>query len=92
MDVFGWSWSLATPGTARLLSCNEWKTTSEGFGVQVDVLLQPMVLGGNMLASIPTNYDGSQDEGDLQSDDVLANFLSPFSGSSFSDFRSVRLG
>jgi len=40
-----------------------------------------------------TNYDGSQDEGELQSDDVLANFLNPFSGISFSDFRSgqVRL-
>jgi serine/threonine protein kinase len=28
-----------------------------------------------------TNYDGSQDEGDLASDDVLARFLGPFSGS-----------
>ena len=29
-----------------------------------------------------TNYDGSQDEGDVQNDDVLASFLGPFSGSS----------
>lgn len=40
-----------------------------------------------------TNYDGSQDEGDVQNDDVLANFLDPFSGAAFSDFRAgqVRL-
>ena len=40
-----------------------------------------------------TNYDGSQDEGDIQNDDVLASFLNPFSGSSLSDFRAghVRL-
>jgi hypothetical protein len=40
-----------------------------------------------------TNYDGSQDEGDVQNDDVLASFLNPFSGSSLSEFRAgqVRL-
>ncbi len=40
-----------------------------------------------------TNYDGSQDEGDIQNDDVLARFLSPFSGITLSDFRAgqVRL-
>jgi hypothetical protein len=40
-----------------------------------------------------TNYDGSQDEGDVQNDDALAGFLSPFSGSTLSEFRSgyVRL-
>lgn len=27
-----------------------------------------------------TNYDGSQDEGDVESDDVLARFLAPFEG------------
>ena len=63
-------------------------------GVQVDVL--PTTNGARWEHAglqFRTNYDGSQDEGDLQSDDVLANFLGPFSGSSFSDFRSgqVRL-
>ena len=63
-------------------------------GVQVDVL--PTTNGARWEHAglqFRTNYDGSQDEGDLQSDDVLANFLNPFSGSSFSDFRSgqVRL-
>jgi hypothetical protein len=40
-----------------------------------------------------TNYDGSQDEGDVQNDDVLGSFLDPFSGSTFSEFRAgnVRL-
>lgn len=40
-----------------------------------------------------TNYDGSQDEGNVQNDEVLASFLSPFSGSSLSEFRAgqVRL-
>jgi serine/threonine protein kinase len=40
-----------------------------------------------------TNYDGSQDEGDVRNDDALAGFLSPFSGSTLSEFRSgqVRL-
>lgn len=33
-----------------------------------------------------TNYDGSQDEGDVQNDDVLAKFFEPFAGSTFSDF------
>jgi serine/threonine protein kinase len=65
-----------------------------GLGVQVDVL--PTTNGASWEHAglqFRTNYDGSQDEGDLQSDDVLASFLSPFSGSSFSDFRSgqVRL-
>ncbi|MGI9067084.1 MAG: methylation-associated defense system protein kinase MAD6, partial [Pyrinomonadaceae bacterium] len=31
-----------------------------------------------------TNYDGSQDEGDVQNDDVLATFFEPFSGSALS--------
>jgi serine/threonine protein kinase len=32
--------------------------------------------------SFVTNWDGSQDEGDNSNDDVLANFFSPFAGSS----------
>jgi serine/threonine protein kinase len=32
--------------------------------------------------SYETNYDGSQDEGDTASDDVLARFLAPFEGES----------
>lgn len=40
-----------------------------------------------------TNYDGSQDEGDVESDDVLARFLEPFAGATLSgiDGKQVRL-
>lgn len=40
-----------------------------------------------------TNYDGSQDEGDVRNDEVLATFFNPFTGSTFSEFHAghVRL-
>ena len=40
-----------------------------------------------------TNYDGSQDEGDVESDDVLARFLAPFAGNTLGglDGQDVRL-
>jgi hypothetical protein len=34
--------------------------------------------------SYQTNYDGSQDEGDVESDEVLARFFSPFKGTTLS--------
>ena len=38
-----------------------------------------------------TNYDGSQDEGDVRNDDVLAAFLGPFAGSTFSEFQTGKV-
>ena len=47
--------------------------------------LEPFVTGNGTRWShggltYETNYDGSQDEGDIESDDVLARFLKPFAG------------
>ncbi len=55
------------------------------FGQQLKATVTPLESGNGCRwshggVSYETNYDGSQDEGDRASDDVLAKFLAPFEG------------
>jgi serine/threonine protein kinase len=68
------------------------------FKQDIGIDVEPLVTGNgarweHAALQFRTNYDGSQDEGNVRNDDVLAAFLNPFSGSSFSEFRAgqVRL-